>query len=363
MELEKFLTPQDFSYLKKITNEPPENWFKNIYIYITEKCQLHCKHCYLGERLKKETMMPKKEVFDNLVFWKRIGGRKLCFLGGEPTLHPHFEEIVKYANKLGYEKVTMDTNGLQIALNKLSNLDYTDFSYIQISLDGGSSLTHDSIRGDNTFNTVLNTIKELRKRKFDIRIICTVNRHNIKDCLNILSIADNLGVSLVKYHIFSGIGRGRGNDHLLINPNEWIKFINLLLEQKNKYKTKIQYQVAYGDESLKDLLLDQKYTGCLGRKLDRMSIFSDKKVYICSYLFDKDLNFAEVDLKNHKLLIKRERQSEIDLFFSKLKKCDECNFNDICFDGCQAEKIVNNYYPCSKYHKIYPVCRLWKASV
>ena len=363
MEIKKFLTHQDFSYLKKIVDEPPKNWFKNIYIYITEKCQLRCKHCYLGERLKRGAVMPKEEVFGNLVFWKRIGGEKLCFLGGEPTLHPNFEEIVRYANDLKYEKVIMDTNGLQIALNKLSNLSCSDFSYIQISLDGGSSPTNDAIRGKNTFNAILNTIKELRKRKFDIRIICTVNRHNIKDCLNILSLADNLGVSLVKYHIFSRIGIGKSNSHLLINPKEWIKFINLLLDQKGKYKTKIQYQAAYGNKKTKDILLNQKYAGCLGRKLNRMSIFADKKVYICSYLFDTDLNFAEIDLKNNKLLVNKERDSELNLFSSKLKKCGRCNFNDICFNGCQAEKVVNNFHPCLKYRKIYPVCRLWKATI
>ncbi len=363
MSIEKFLTPQDFLYLKKLTNNPPKNWFENIYIYITEKCQLRCKHCYLGKRLNRGLVMSKEEVFDNLSFWKKIGGKKLCFLGGEPTLHPDFEEVVKHANDLKYEKVIMDSNGQKISLEKLSNLSYSDFSYIQISLDGGSSSINDITRGKNTFNIALNSIKELRKKNFDIRIICTVNRFNIKDCLNLLPLADRLGVSLIKYHIFSGIGIGKDNNNLLINPKEWINFTNLLLEQKGKYKTKIQYQAAYGDENTKSLLFGQKYAGCLGRKLDRMSIFADKKVYVCSYLFDTGLNFAEVDLKNNKLVINQKRNSEINLFFSKLEKCQRCNFNNVCANGCMAEKIVNNFYLCSKYRNIYPICRLWKATV
>ncbi|WP_406229529.1 hypothetical protein [Nocardia sp. NBC_01009] len=25
--------------------------FRNVYLYITEACQLRCEHCYMGERL------------------------------------------------------------------------------------------------------------------------------------------------------------------------------------------------------------------------------------------------------------------------------------------------------------------------
>jgi len=363
MKLENFFTSQDFSYLKKIIKNPTKNWFRNVYIYITERCQLHCRHCYLGERSKRGLVMSRKNVFDNLKFWKKIGGKKLCFLGGEPTLHPNFEEIVRYANKLKYEKVTMDSNGLGVALKKLGNLSCFDFDYIQISLDGGSSFTHDKIRGENTFKETLNTIKELRKRKFNIRIICTVNKDNIEDCLNILPIADSLGISLVKYHIFSGIGRGKKNTNLLLDPYEWRNFTNTLLRQKKKYKTEIQYQASYGDDETKSLYFNQGYRGCLGRKLDRMSIFPDNKVYICSYLFDTDLNFADIDLKNNKLLIRKDVFNEINLFFSTLKRCNNCNFNDVCLGGCQAEKIVKKFFPCNKYSNIYPICRLWKATI
>jgi radical SAM superfamily enzyme YgiQ (UPF0313 family) len=30
----------------------PYGRFRNVYLYITEACQLRCRHCYMGERLK-----------------------------------------------------------------------------------------------------------------------------------------------------------------------------------------------------------------------------------------------------------------------------------------------------------------------
>lgn len=363
MKKEKALSSSDISYLEKFTTEPSKNWFKNIYIYITDKCQLQCKHCYLGSRLRKGTVMPKKDVFDNLLFWKKLGGEKLCFLGGEPTLHPQFEEIVKYANKLKYRIITIDTNGLAISLVKLSALKPSDFSYIQISLDGGSANTNDNIRGKGAFKETLKTIEALCKRGFDIRIICTVNKENLRDCLNILPLADSLRVSLVKYHIFSEIGIGKKNSDLLLSPYEWNNFIKKLIKLKGKYKTKIQYQAAYGKKETEEAYFKQGYRGCVGRRLDRMSIFSDDRVYICSYLFDMDLNFAKIDLNNKKLRIRKDKSNELNLFSNKLKKCDKCNFYKICAGGCSAENLIKKQSPCNKYKNIYSVCRLWKADV
>jgi len=358
LKVKNALNAQDFSYLKKTIGQRKCSWFQNVYLYITEKCQLRCGYCYLGERLKRASTMPINQIRDNLIIWKELGGRKICFLGGEPTLHPQFEEAVRYANTLGYEKVIVNTNGLQPALNKLKNFDPSDFSYIQISLDGVSPYTHDKIRGKGTSRIVLNTIKELCKKGFDVRIICTVNRLNIKGCLNILPVADNIGVSLVKYHIFSGIGNGKKNIQWLLNPYEWIEFTETLLKQKGKYETKIQYQPAYAKKETINRYLNEGYEGCLGRKLDRVSIFPDGNVYMCSYLFDTDLNFAKI--VNGQIQLNR-GFSELNLFSQDECKC--CKFNKICLGGCPAEKVVTGLLPCNAYSDVFPICRLWKSTV
>jgi hypothetical protein len=56
-----------------------------------------------------------------------------------------------------------------------------DFTYIQVSLDGGSPGTHDGIRGTGTFGEALTTNAERTTRGFGTRIICTVNQANTSD--------------------------------------------------------------------------------------------------------------------------------------------------------------------------------------
>lgn len=70
----------------------PYGRFRNVYLYVTERCQLRCQHCYMGERLDRALKMPFDEVAATLRTWRLMGGSKLTILGGEPTLHPDLRE-------------------------------------------------------------------------------------------------------------------------------------------------------------------------------------------------------------------------------------------------------------------------------
>jgi MoaA/NifB/PqqE/SkfB family radical SAM enzyme len=188
----------------------PYGRFRNVYLYITEACQLRCEHCYMGERLDRALKMPYEAVMNTLTTWRQMGGEKLTILGGEPTLHPDYIRIIRDAKALGYEQVITTSNGLGPAAKKFAQMQPEDFTYVQISLDGGSAASHDQVRGNGTFDQALATVAGLCEGGFDTRIICTVNKANLGDCLNLLDFADELGVSLVKFHVFSVIGSGHG---------------------------------------------------------------------------------------------------------------------------------------------------------
>ena len=163
----------------KITNSKINNeLFQNVYLYITEHCQLFCKHCYLGERLIHPTLLSLEDYKQLVDIIKQLGTKKLCLLGGEPTLHPNFSEVIKYAKECNFNELILDSNGLNSSLHKILEFNSYDFSYIQISIDGGSSETHDYIRGNGTFKQICNTIKVLTNKDFNIKLICTVNKYN-----------------------------------------------------------------------------------------------------------------------------------------------------------------------------------------
>src|SRR6266705_1609911 len=56
--------------------------FRNVYLYITEACQLRCEHCYMVDRLERALKMPLPTVIQTLTTWRRLGGSKVTILGG-----------------------------------------------------------------------------------------------------------------------------------------------------------------------------------------------------------------------------------------------------------------------------------------
>ena len=334
--------------------------FRNVYIYISEACQLRCEHCYMGERLDRAMKMPLSRIVDWLSTWRRMGSSKATILGGEPTLHPNFIDTVRFARRLGYEDVITTTNALAPALRKFRLMAPEDFAYVQVSLDGGSAQTHDAIRGIGTFESAVATTAELARRGFDTRVICTVNRSNCKDALRLLDLADELGVSLVKFHVFSTIGTGHLNPDLALTPPEWIEFCEVLEHVAPHCDTRVWYQPTYARYEQMKRYAAEGYQGCIGRTLDRISLFPDGRAYVCSYLFDTNLNFAQ--MTDGQVVINRE-DNEFNLFTGALTRssCGSCR-SAFCLGGCPAEQVVMGASSCETYPDIVPVCRLWKSS-
>ena len=314
----------------------------------------------MGERLERALKMPLSQIVSTLATWRRMGGSKLTILGGEPTLHPSYVDAIRFAGKLGYEHVITTTNAQAPALRKFRQLAPEDFAYVQVSLDGGSPDTNDLIRGTGTFGEALSTIAELTRLGFDTRIICTVNQANAGDALRLLDIADDLAVSLVKFHVFSTIGTGGHNPELAMTPPEWVEFCDRLHEVAPSHRARVWYQPTYARRDQMERYASEDYQGCIGRTLDRISIFPDGRCYVCSYLFDTTLFFAQ--MQDGQVVLNHE-ENEFDLFTKPLVQsaCGGCKAS-ACLGGCPAEEVVMGTSSCAQNRDIVPVCRLWKSS-
>lgn len=348
-----------FSFDKQILNDlsilTRNSAFENLYIYLTNQCNFHCKHCYLGNRLAKKDEMELETVYNHLETWRSIGSNKICFIGGEPTLYPYLREAIIRARVLKYEKIIIGSNGSQIALNEFKKLPLNYISYIQISLDGATANTHDQIRQKGAFDETIKTIEYLVKSNVDVRIIMTVNNLNAHEMLPMIKLGEKLGVSLVKFHIMSKIGVAQKSNVQAISPESWIELCKRVRDycDSTKLKIRILYQPAYA--SIYDDEFVQNYNGCIGKNLERISVFPDGKCYICSFLFDYDICYASL-VGN---IICKNVESEYDKFdIYNCELCKKCDYN-----GCVAENIVNGYDFCENNKGIYPICRLWKLEI
>lgn len=332
--------------------------FKNIYIYLTNDCTMHCKHCYLGKRLTSRETMPVDMVLNHLEFWRKLGSSKICFLGGEPTLYKDLRDCVDYAHKLGYEKVIINSNLINSSFNVINDFSKDDFTYVQVSLDGATEKTHDTIRGVGAYKQTVESIKKLSARGFDVRVIMTVNQINKGEVLDIIPLVEEMGASLVKFHIMSEIGNAKKEHKLGIDPAEWVEICRKVRKysEKEGRKIKISYQPSYNLKSDPDPYIIDHYPGCVGKYKERISIFADGRCYICSFLFDYKSSYAV--LKDNVIEI---NEKSIEHSFDDYG-CNQC-INPCGFDGCKAERMIYNDDFCGSNTDLYPVCRLWKIEI
>lgn len=100
------------------------NTINKIYIKTTESCQLHCRHCYIGDNRNKKQFFDEDATIEwlknNIDLTQKI---RVSFHGGEPFLCPlpKIEKVCKFLRQ--YPNITIDaTTNLVYDFDKLDDI-------------------------------------------------------------------------------------------------------------------------------------------------------------------------------------------------------------------------------------------------
>ena len=156
---------------------------QNVFFQLCSKaCNLRCKFCYIERNPYKneEDFISIDKIKESLVSLKGKKLNSIYLTGGEPLLHPNFNQILKMCLKIS--NTTVLTNGTMINDKKARFLrkidDENDFETIyRISLDSTDEIENDSLRGRGSFRKALCAISSLMKYEFN-PIISVVNYKN-----------------------------------------------------------------------------------------------------------------------------------------------------------------------------------------
>jgi hypothetical protein len=89
-------------------------------VFITNRCNLRCKGCFMDERLGSDDMSFYDYTLHIMNHSTEI--KKVIMMGGEPTLHPELPRMIEYNRILGLS-TTIYTNGSNLEV--LKGLDLT----------------------------------------------------------------------------------------------------------------------------------------------------------------------------------------------------------------------------------------------
>lgn len=201
----------------------------------TYKCNLSCKHCYSdagnnpkGELSTSEAIKVVNEIAD-------FGVTSLAFSGGEPLMRKDFFEVAKYAVESGLY-VSLATNGTLLNEDRVKKLKRIGLNYVEVSLDGATSKTHDAFRGkQNSFNEALTGLKNCVKEDVCTCLAVTATKNNLNEIPSVFTLAQRIGVQ--RFTLFNFVPTGRGEDilELDLSPEEREDVLNFLCNKLSEH--------------------------------------------------------------------------------------------------------------------------------
>lgn len=200
----------DREAMTRVKDVPPLDMY---YFYLTDGCNLACRHCWLAPRYQPDGASGRHLPFE--LFMQAIdegiplGLRQVKLTGGEPLLHPNFKPMIAYLKqkKLG---VNIETNGLLLTEEMVNGLkDSGVVNHISVSIDGAAAGTHDTFRGvKGSFEKACAGVRLLATAGMQPQIIMSLHDGNVMEIEGMIHLAEEMSAASLKFNIVQPTGRG-----------------------------------------------------------------------------------------------------------------------------------------------------------
>ncbi len=317
---EGILTTGDVAVTRPPLIKSPDPSLRYLELQITDRCNLRCRHCYLGDSGSHDLSV--KQIGDILHEFEEMQGLRLLITGGEPLIHREFDEINSILPDFFVRKVLF-TNGLLLQERIIERLNIDE---IQISIDGLEE-AHDSLRGKGAFRATMEGMKISLSYGFDVSVSTMVHPKNLEDFDEMERVFKDLGVKDWTVDVPCITGRLEDNAQFQVSPREGGRYLGY----------------GYGGGF---------HAGATGFAcgLHLMSVAADGRVSKCTFYADRSAGSIEEGLIECWRKIKPVRLDEL--------ICD-CAHRESCRGGCRyrAEILGDPWgkdpYRCALYDIIH----------
>lgn len=320
----------------------------NAQLDLSWKCNLSCRHCYLGDTTLIEealTLSEWQNIIDQL---HTLNVPKITFLGGEPLLARHLFDLASYAFSKGFKLFTT-TNGTLVSTSLAGKLRKSGFNEIDVSIDGSSAESHEFLRGNQTFNPALRGIRYLIDAGIAVKTATVLNKKNHAEIYDILKLGKQLGIEHMYFNPL--LPGGQGNSfwrEFELNFNDWIEIKSVIKEWNQKElmpkgfaESSFDFLISLNKEDIANMTSD--YIGCKGGKRE-LIITPDGFIAACPLLTTKRMfhtmnvrkySIAEI-WKNDQWIINLRNVNE----HTKKGKCQDCDALVVCQGGCHILSLL-----------------------
>lgn len=275
----------------KLSLENPSTSSKNlkqIFLYITGKCNAHCVMCYLYDSYYDYEHMPFSAAVKYLEKYRNMGAYRLTLLGGEPTLHPQLAQIVLEAKDIGFTYLRLTTNGYFdpdiLSDEAIQNLDTLAFS-----IDGPTDELNRSLRKGIELNHIIQNMQIARELGYEIRVNSTITSTNISFVRDLIELSVASGASQINLNIVFPRGGAVNHPGLFVQPGQWLQVYEEITSSYDKYPIEIKIPPSYS----KQAFTDEENCGHFAPIDSRLYIMPDGKAYACLLLLGDSSGMAQ----------------------------------------------------------------------
>lgn len=244
-----------------------------VLIELTNRCNLACVHC-IDSRHRTDGDM-KIEIIEKILSNARAQGFDfLSLTGGEPTLHPEFETIIKMTAEAGYT-FGFVSNGWNFTKIYDKVLPFIDKSAgITFSLDGAGEKTHDRLRGKGSFRRLMKAVSICMVKDIQFAFHTLISSNNCDELNDMSELAMQLGAKALRF------------GHLVPTPLAAAHKLDLFLDKRRDVEAQIRKLQKNYDMPI--LLASGFYTSnplsCTPLQRKELNIDWRGNVTICSQL-------------------------------------------------------------------------------
>ena len=293
---ERLLTKESISVKRPPLIKSPVPSLRYLELQITDRCNLRCRHCYIGEKAPQELSV--QQITDILREFEQMQGLRLMITGGEPLLHTNFNALNNILPDFLIRKVLF-TNGLLLTKDLLKHLNVDE---IQISIDGLQK-AHDALRGTGTFKRAVSAVRLAKEMGFEVSVATMVHAKNLDDFEGMEKLFSDLAIKDWTVDVPCVTGSLESSSEFQVSP-----------EKGGKY---LRYGYGAG--------LHAGETG-FGCGLHLLSVMADGNVAKCTFYSDRPVGSIKDGL--------RECWERTRPVYLKELDCD-CQYLESCRGGCR----------------------------
>jgi len=208
---------------------------QTIYFYLTEGCNLRCRHCWIepphqSEKSQYAALDP--ELFRHILRQaKPLGLTSVKLTGGEPLMHPRIGELLGILRDENI-RFNVETNGVLCTPALAGDLVRSGICHISVSLDGADAETHEWVRGvEGCFDAAVQGIRNLVSAGLRPQVIMTLMRRNADQIGALICLAESIGAGSIKFNHVQPTARGakmhQAGETLsmeeLVNIGSWVE--------------------------------------------------------------------------------------------------------------------------------------------